>query len=79
VRRGKIPGNYGLCEPSRAMITIAHDLEAITDMPSELIELHEIIHAVLHETGLTCVLTDKTEEAVTHGLAIQLHGLGYRR
>ena len=79
VRRGVIPRNYGLCDPSRATITIANDLEEHTDMPPELIELHEIIHAILHETGLTCVLTDKTEEAITHGLAIQLHGLGYKR
>jgi hypothetical protein len=79
VRRGSIPGNFGLCDPCNAVITIADDLEEHTDMSPTLIELHEIIHAVLHETGLTCVLTDKTEEAITHGLAIQLHGLGYRR
>ena len=79
VRRGSIPGNFGLCDPCNATITIADDLEEHTDMSPTLIELHEIIHAVLHETGLTCVLTDKTEEAITHGLTIQLHGLGYRR
>ena len=79
VRRGSIPGNFGLCDPCNAVITIADDLEEHTDMSPTLIELHEIIHAVLHETGLTCVLADKTEEAITHGLAIQLHGLGYRR
>ena len=79
VRRGSIPGTFGLCDPCNAVITIADDLEEHTDMSPTLIELHEIIHAVLHETGLTCVLTDKTEEAITHGLAIQLHGLGYRR
>jgi hypothetical protein len=79
VRRGSIPGNFGLCDPCNAVITIADDLEEHTNMSPALIELHEIIHAVLHETGLTCVLTDKTEEAITHGLAIQLHGLGYRR
>jgi hypothetical protein len=79
VRRGSIPGNFGLCDPCNAVITIADDLEEHTNMSPALIELHEVIHAVLHETGLTCVLTDKTEEAITHGLAIQLHGLGYRR
>lgn len=77
VRRGDIPGNFGLCDSNKATITIAEDLELHTDIPPETIILHEVIHAVLYETGLTNTVKDRIEEAIVHGLALGLSRVGY--
>jgi hypothetical protein len=77
VKRGDIPGNFGLCDCNKATITIAEDLEVHTDIPPETILLHEIIHAVLYETGLTNALKDRIEESIVHALALQLSRIGY--
>lgn len=77
VRRGDIPGNFGLCDCNKATITIAEDLEVHTEIPPETILLHEIIHAVLYETGITNALKDRIEETIVHALALQLSRIGY--
>ncbi len=77
VRRGDIPGNLGLCESDKAVITIASDLEVHSNIPPETILLHEVIHAVLYETGLGHVMKGTVEEAVVHGLALGLSRVGY--
>lgn len=77
IRRGDIPGNFGLCDSNKATITIAEDLELHTDIPPETIILHEVIHAVLYETGLTNTVKDRIEEAIVHGLALGLSRVGY--
>jgi hypothetical protein len=77
VRRGDIPGNLGLCESDKAVITIASDLEVHSNIPPETILLHEVCHAVLYETGLGHVMKGTVEEAVVHGLALGLSRVGY--
>ena len=77
IRRGDIPGSLGLCESDKAVITIARDLEAHTTISSETILLHEVIHAVLYETGLTNIMKGKVEETIVHGLALGLSRVGY--
>jgi len=77
VLRGDIPGNLGLCECDKAAITIASDLEIHSSIPPETILLHEVLHAVLYETGLGHVLKGTVEEAVVHGLALGLSRVGY--
>ena len=74
--QGDIPGMYGLCEPSKALITVSEILAPAIEY--EHILLHEIMHAILHETGLTCLMKDRVEEAIVHGLSSNLHNLGYR-
>lgn len=76
LRREDTIGNYGLCEPSKALITVSETLAPA--IPFEMIVLHEVLHAILHETGLTCLVKERSEEAIVHGLATQLHNLGYR-
>ena len=77
VRRGDIPGNLGLCESDKAVITIASDLEVHSNIPPETILLHEVLHSVLYETGLGHVMKGTVEEAVVHGLALGLSRVGY--
>jgi nicotinamidase-related amidase len=79
VHRTSIGDNWGLCESATASIHISEDLEETTDLPAEVIELHEVIHACLFETGLCSLLEDRVEEAIVTGLALQLHRAGYRR
>ena len=74
--RQDLPGMYGLCEPSKALITISETLAPAIEF--EHILLHEIMHAILHETGLTCLMQERSEEAIVHGLSSSLHNLGYR-
>lgn len=76
LQRTDIPDNYGLCEPSKALITVSETLAP--EIKFEHILLHEIMHAIMHETGLTCLLRKKVEEAIVHGLSANLHNLGYR-
>jgi hypothetical protein len=78
VRRGDIPGNFGLCDCNKATITIAEDLEVHTEIPPETILLHEVLHSVLYETGITNALKDRIEETIVHALALQLTRIGYR-
>lgn len=75
---GHLPDALGICESGHARITISDNLEEHTDQPAELIVLHEVIHAIMFETGLTHMVNEKTEEAITHALALQLHTIGYR-
>lgn len=77
VRRGDIPGNFGLCDCNKATITIAEDLEVHTEIPPETILLHEIMHAVLYETGVTNMVKSRAEETIVHALALQLSRIGY--
>ena len=77
VRRGDIPGNFGLCDCNKATITIACDLEQHTEIPPETILLHEVMHAVLYETGITNILKEREEEAIVHALGLQLSRIGY--
>ena len=77
VLRGDIPGNLGLCESDKAMITIAKDLEVHSTISPETILLHEVIHAVLYETGLTNIMKGRVEESIVHGLALGLSRVGY--
>lgn len=79
IKRADIGENFGLCECATGVISIDKDLEKHSNIPAELIELHEIIHAILFETGLTSLFPENVEEAVVSGLAIQLHVIGYRR
>ena len=79
IRRADIGDNYGLCEPAVGVISIDKDLEKHSTIPYDLVELHEILHAVLFETGLTSLLPENVEEAVVSGIAAQLHAIGYRR
>ena len=79
IKHGPIGENFGLCEPATATITLSPDLEKYPSIAPEMIELHEIIHAIMFETGLTSLVPARVEEAITSGLAIQLHNLGYRR
>lgn len=74
-----IGSNWGICDSANQTIHILDTLEETTSLPSEVIELHEILHATLFETGLCALMPDKIEEAVVHGLALQLYRSGYRR
>lgn len=77
VRRGDTLDNLGLCDSNKATITISEHLELHTDIPPETILLHEVIHAVLYETGLTNTVKDRIEESIVHGLALGLSRVGY--
>lgn len=79
IKRADIGDDMGLCEPAVGVITISKHLEAHSNISAELIELHEILHAILYETGLTSLLSEDIEEAVVSGLSTQLHAIGYRR
>ena len=70
---------WGLCDAANTSIHISETLEETTKLPSEVIELHEILHAILFETGLSSLLEDQIEEAVVQGVALQLYNTGYRR
>lgn len=74
-----IGSNWGICDSANQTIHILDTLEETTSLPPEVIELHEILHATLFETGLCALMPDKIEEAVVHGLALQLYRTGYRR
>lgn len=79
ISRGDTGDAWGLADAANGTISISETLEATTTLSPELIELHEVLHAILFETGL-CVLVDDTiEEALVHGAAIQLFNAGYRR
>lgn len=81
IQRGNLDAAqaWGLCDPANSQIHISESLEATTKLPIEVIELHEILHAVLFETGLTSLLEEQIEEALVQGVALQLHNAGYRR
>ncbi len=79
IKRADIGDNFGLCEPATGVISIDKTLEKHSNIPADLIELHEILHAILFETGLTSLLPENVEEAVVSGLATQLWSVGYRR
>lgn len=79
IKRANIGDNMGLCEPAVGVISIDKELEKNTNIPADLVELHEILHAILFETGLTSLFPETTEEAVVSGLATQLWAVGYRR
>ena len=79
LRRGDIGENLGLCDPAVGVITIAEDLEDRSNIPADSIELHEVVHAILFETGLTSLFPENIEEAVVSGVAAQLYAVGYRR
>lgn len=79
IKRADIGDNLGLCEPATGVISIHVDLKKRSSIPADLIEFHEIIHAVLYETGLSFLLPENVEEAVVSGLSTQLHNLGYTR
>ena len=61
------------------VISIHTDLEKRSNIPADLIEFHEVIHAVLYETGLSFLLPENVEEAVVSGLSTQLYNLGYTK
>jgi hypothetical protein len=70
---------WGYCDSANAKIFISETLEKDTTLPEAVVELHEVLHAILFETGLSNLMTDKTEESVVTGLALQLHNIGYRK
>jgi hypothetical protein len=70
---------WGLCDAANTSIHISETLEETTKLPPEVIELHEILHAILFETGLSALLEDQIEESLVQGLALQLYNTGYRR
>lgn len=79
IRRESLEGAYGYCESGRQTILIADNLEEVSNLSPEIVELHEILHAILFETGLSALVEDRVEEAIVTGLAIQLANTGYRR
>jgi hypothetical protein len=68
-----------LCDPATAVITINNTLQNDSTIPEAVILLHEIMHAIFYETGMTAMLNERQEEGIVHCLAIQLHNAGYRR
>lgn len=79
IKKAAIPDHYGLCDPATATITINNTLQDESTIPEDVIMLHEIIHAILYETGMTNLLPERHEEGLVHCLAIQLHNVGYRK
>ena len=62
----------GICEHR---ICVRSDM---TKKEQDYVLLHEIIHAILHITGVNCMLTDEVEETVVKAVSQELFSIGYR-
>ena len=69
-------GIHGLCDSEEHTISISSE---ITGEKHNEVLLHEVIHAVMFETGLQEFLNDKLHEALCVALSKHLPKAGYRR